>query len=117
MTGVWITGMGIACAHGEGRADFSSSYDLDRLSATSQLCMRYVDHRGEPTERYPLNPNGSPGGVTALCNADGRVTIMMPHPERVFRNVQLSYRPSDWDDSGFSPWIRLFRNAYRFATQ
>ncbi|MBQ42828.1 MAG: phosphoribosylformylglycinamidine synthase [Gemmatimonadetes bacterium] len=107
----------IACAHGEGRTDFSSSYDLDRLSATSQLCMRYVDHRGEPTERYPLNPNGSPGGVTALCNTAGRVTIMMPHPERVFRNVQLSYRPSDWDDSGFSPWIRLFRNAYRFATQ
>jgi phosphoribosylformylglycinamidine synthase len=107
----------IACAHGEGRADFSSSDDLDRLRAGRQVCMGYVDHRGDPTERYPLNPNGSPDGVTALCNTDGRVTIMMPHPERVFRNVQLSYRPSDWDDSGFSPWIRLFRNAYRFASQ
>ena len=79
--------------------------------------MGYVDNRGRPTETYPLNPSGSPEGVTSLCSADGRVTIMMPHPERVFRNVQLSYRPPDWDVDSFSPWIQLFRNAYRFATR
>ena len=76
--------------------------------------MRYVDGDGETAMRYPDNPNGSPAGVTALTNADGRVTIMMPHPERVFRNVQLSWRPPDWSGE-FSPWLQLFRNACDFA--
>ena len=107
----------IACAHGEGLAEYDSAGDLERLRTTGQVCMGYVDNRGRPTETYPLNPNGSPEGVTSLCSADGRVTIVMPHPERVFRNVQLSYRPLDWDVDSFSPWIQLFRNAYRFATQ
>jgi phosphoribosylformylglycinamidine synthase len=68
-----------------------------------------VDHRGQPTHRYPANPNGSPGGITALTNEDGRVTISMPHPERVFRAVTNSWRPPEWTNDG--PWMRLFRNA------
>ena len=106
----------IAVAHGEGRAEFADAGRLASLSDNRQLCLRYIDNRGEVAMRYPFNPNGSPGGVTAVTNADGRVTLMMPHPERVFRNVQLSYRPDDWDVDDFSPWIELFRNAYRFAT-
>ena len=104
----------VPCAHGEGRAEFGSAADLARLCEANQVGMRFVDNDGRPAERYPLNPNGSPGGVTGLSSADGRVTVMMPHPERVFRNVQLSYRPDDWAGE-YSPWIQLFRNARRFA--
>ena len=70
---------------------------------------RYVDNRGRPTEIYPLNPNGSAGGLTAVTTADGRFTVIMPHPERVFRTVQLSWHPDGWGED--SPWMRLFRNA------
>jgi phosphoribosylformylglycinamidine synthase len=95
----------IAVAHGEGFADFSQ-----RGSATAvKAAMRYVDHHGQPTEAYPFNPNGSPGGLTAVTTADGRFTALMPHPERVFRNVQMSW--SGADVSAPSPWLRLFRNA------
>ena len=104
----------IAVAHGEGRVEFPDG-GFERLSATEQLGMRYVDNRGQIADAYPFNPNGSTAGVAAATSADGRVTIMMPHPERVFRNVQLSYRPRDWDASAFSPWIELFRGAYRFV--
>jgi len=104
----------VPCAHGEGRAEFGADADLDRLCQEKQVGMRFVDNHGQPTLQYPLNPNGSPEGVTGLSSADGRVTIMMPHPERVFRNVQLSYRPDDWTGE-YSPWIQLFRNARRFA--
>ena len=76
--------------------------------------MRYVDESGQATTRYPNNPNGSPAGITALTTTDGRVTIMMPHPERVFRNVQLSWRPADWSGE-FSPWLQLFCNARDFV--
>jgi phosphoribosylformylglycinamidine synthase len=77
--------------------------------------MRYVDHRGTPTETYPLNPNGSPGGITGLTTADGRYTILMPHPERVFRNAQFSWCPRDWMARGdASPWLRMFANARRW---
>ena len=76
--------------------------------------MRYVDGVGKVTMRYPENPNGSPNGITALTTTDGRVTIMMPHPERVFRNLQLSWRPVDWTGE-YSPWLQLFRNARDFA--
>ena len=108
--------LGIACAHGEGRAEFSSAAAMHQAAQDQQVCMRYVDNRGRPTERYPFNPNGSPQGITSLTTSDGRFTIMMPHPERVFRTVQLSYRPEEWKGEE-SPWLKLFQNAYVFATQ
>jgi len=104
MTGARIP---IAVAHGEGRALFASADD--EASVQPRVALRYVDGRGEVTQEYPCNPNGSPGGVTALTTRDGRATIMMPHPERVFRAEQMSWRPAEW--SGDSPWMRMFRNA------
>lgn len=97
--------MPIAVAHGEGHAEFKESSSI----AASHQAMRFVDHYGKPTETYPLNPNGSTGGLTGFTTDDGRVTIMMPHPERVFRSVQHSWHPADWDED--SPWMRMFRNA------
>ncbi len=105
----------IAVAHGEGRAEFAKGA-LDILEKEQQLSLRYVDNYGATTQRYPFNPNGSPDGITGLCSVDGRATIMMPHPERVFRNVQLSYRPAAWDGEE-GPWLKLFQNAYAFAEQ
>ena len=107
--------LGIACAHGEGRAAFADAQAMARAAAEGQVCMRFVDNHGRPTERYPFNPNGSPGGITSLTSSDGRATIMMPHPERVFRNVQLSWKPADWSGEE-SPWLRLFQNARAFCT-
>ena len=107
--------VGVPVAHGEGRADFGSDATTDTLPAADLLCMRYVDNRGRPADRYPLNPNGSPGGVTGFTTPDGRVTIMMPHPERVFRKVQLSYCPDGLLKSDDAPWIRMFRNARQFV--
>lgn len=95
----------IAVAHGEGFADFSQRGDAGQVIRA----MRYVDGNGQPTEQYPLNPNGSPGGLTAVTTADGRFTALMPHPERVFRNIQMSW--TGGDPSAFSPWMRMFRNA------
>jgi phosphoribosylformylglycinamidine synthase len=97
--------MPIATAHGEGRAAFAT----DESVARALGCMRFVDHHGRPTEVYPLNPNGSPGGITGLTTPDGRFTILMPHPERVFRAVQCSWHPDEWGEE--SPWLRIFRNA------
>jgi len=104
----------IAVAHGEGRMQFESDAALHRIEAGGQLGLRFVDHFGRPTVHYPENPNGSPEGRTGICNADGRVTLMMPHPERVFRNVQLSYCPPEWTSEA-SPWLRLFQNARRWV--
>jgi phosphoribosylformylglycinamidine synthase len=104
----------IAVAHGEGRMQFASPEAMQRMVASRQIGMRFVDHAGKPTEHYPENPNGSPSGLTGICNADGRVTLMMPHPERVFRNVQLSYCPPDWTGE-HAPWSRLFQNARRWV--
>ena len=73
------------------------------------MALRFVDAQGRAAERYPANPNGSPGGVTGLTTPDGRFTILMPHPERAFRSVQLSWRPDGWGEDG--PWMRIFRNA------
>jgi len=98
----------IVTAHGEGRAEFASPATLAQCDETL-TAMRFVSNRGEPTDRYPANPNGSPRGIAGLCNADGRVTIMMPHPERVFRTTQLSWHPADWGEC--SPWQQLFDNA------
>ncbi len=101
----------VAVAHGEGFANFSRQGDAAKVLSA----LRYVDHRGQATETYPLNPNGSPGGLTAATTADGRFTVMMPHPERVTRNVMMSWAPESWgpkDTQGaYSPWMRFFQNA------
>ncbi len=99
----------IAVAHGEGRAEFANDEALQRATSSGLVVARYVDHRGNPTETYPNNPNGSPTGISGLTTDDGRVTIMMPHPERVFRTVQYSWHPDAWGEDG--PWMRFFRNA------
>ena len=99
----------IAVAHGEGFANFS-----ERGNAAHALAaMRFVDNHGQPTEQYPFNPNGSAGGLTAVTTADGRFTAMMPHPERVFRNVQMSW--TNGDKSAFSPWMNVWRNARKWV--
>jgi phosphoribosylformylglycinamidine synthase len=103
--------MPVATAHGEGYAEFSSPAQLE--AARGLVALRYVDNRGDLTETYPLNPNGSPGGITGLTTADGRFTILMPHPERVFRAVQHSWRPDGWGEDG--PWMRMFRNARKWV--
>ncbi|HEY8520739.1 MAG TPA: phosphoribosylformylglycinamidine synthase [Gammaproteobacteria bacterium] len=102
----------IVTAHGEGRAEFASAADLERCEG-GFTSLRYVTNRGEPASRYPANPSGSVNGIAGLCSADGRVTIMMPHPERVFRTVQLSWHPDDWGER--SPWQKLFDNAREFV--
>ena len=102
----------IAVAHGEGRAVFNNGKGNDGeqpVLDAGLVALRYVDNHGNPTEMYPANPNGSPQGITGLTTTDGRFTIMMPHPERVFRSVQYSWSPDDWGEDG--PWLRLFRNA------
>jgi phosphoribosylformylglycinamidine synthase len=108
-TGMAGSRMAIATAHGEGRVLF------DSVEARSKaiIALRFVDNRGAPTETYPLNPNGSPEGITGLTTADGRFTILMPHPERVFRTVQQSWHPEGWGED--SPWMRMFRNARRWV--
>ena len=98
----------IAVAHGEGYATLNAT-EIDGMEKHGQLAMRYVDSQGHPTETYPLNPNGSVGGVTGLCSTDGRVTLMMPHPERTLRAYNHSWKPETWDEDG--AWMRMFRNA------
>ena len=104
--------MPIAVSHGEGRTEFSSDDAIDDANESGTVAMRYVDNYGHITETYPANPNGSPDGITALTTTDGRVTIMMPHPERVFRTVANSWHPDEWQED--SPWVRMFRNARKF---
>src|SRR5262245_5347866 len=99
----------IAVAHGEGFADFSRRGNAERAIAA----MRYVDNHGQATERYPFNPNGSPGGLTAVTTPDGRFTALMPHPERVFRNIQMSW--TGGDRSAHSPWMQIWRNARKWV--
>jgi len=100
----------IAVAHGEGFAEFR---DASQLAAAEPLAvLAFVDHRGRATERYPYNPNGSPRGIAGLTTADGRFTILMPHPERTFRTVQMSWHPSEWGED--SPWQRMFRSARKW---
>ncbi|MBT3197084.1 MAG: phosphoribosylformylglycinamidine synthase, partial [Gammaproteobacteria bacterium] len=96
--------MPVAVAHGEGRVEFSNNHQQQ-----VELALRYINHQGNPTERYPLNPNGSVAGETGYTTEDGRFTIMMPHPERLFRAVQHSWYPDGWGEDG--PWMRMFRNA------
>ena len=107
LTGMAGSRMSIAVAHGEGRAEFRDAAHL--AAAEPWVVARYVENDGRVAERYPANPNGSPNGIAGLTTTDGRVTILMPHPERVFRAVQNSWYPDDWGQDG--PWMRLFRNA------
>ena len=109
---IFLSGMAgsrlpVAVAHGEGRALFAG--DLDAARAEGLVSARYVTGRGEVASAYPANPNGSPEGITALTSTDGRATILMPHPERVFRTITNSWTPRDWPEEG--PWLRFFRNA------
>jgi phosphoribosylformylglycinamidine synthase len=103
-TGMAGSRMPIVTAHGEGRPSIESP---------SIVCMRYVDNRGRPTEIYPYNPSGAAGGITGLTTPDGRFTIVMPHPERAFRSVQMSWSPPGSPED--SPWMQLFRNARRWV--
>ncbi len=98
----------VAVAHGEGFADFSQQGDQSKVA----VAMRYVDHQGAATERYPFNPNGSPMGITSVTTADGRFSVLMPHMERVHRTVQMSWHPEGWGEA--SPWLRVFQNARRW---
>jgi phosphoribosylformylglycinamidine synthase len=100
----------VPVAHGEGRVVYSETDNrFAELQGSSLVALRYVDNLGRPTETYPANPSGSWQGITGLTNRDGRFTIMMPHPERVFRSIQFSWYPQTWGE--YSPWLRLFRNA------
>ncbi|GGJ79595.1 phosphoribosylformylglycinamidine synthase [Pseudomonas matsuisoli] len=101
--------MPIAIAHGEGLAEFESDEAMLQTDLSGTVALRFVDNHGKVTERYPANPNGSPRGITGLSSQDGRVTIMMPHPERVFRAVQNSWCDDEWQEDG--GWMRIFRNA------
>jgi phosphoribosylformylglycinamidine synthase len=105
----------IAVAHGEGRTLFADEDARTRAEAAGLFAARFVDGHGEPATRYPANPNGSAGGLTALTTPDGRITIMMPHPERGFRTVQYSWHPREWGEDG--PWLRLFQNARLWLEQ
>jgi phosphoribosylformylglycinamidine synthase len=101
----------IVVSHGEGYAEFKDA--AARKAAEALVALRFVDNRGAVTEAYPYNPNGSPAGITGLTTPDGRFTIVMPHPERVFRAVQNSWHPEEWGEDG--PWLRIFRNARRWV--
>ena len=109
MHGMEGSHMPVAVAHGEGRAEFETYQALKVCIDTGTVCLSFVDNNINMTETYPANPNGSPFGITGLSTIDGRVTIMMPHPERVFRAVNNSWHPDGWQED--SPWMRMFRNA------
>jgi phosphoribosylformylglycinamidine synthase len=104
----------IVVAHGEGQAEFDSGSSAASLMSRRLVTLQYADSRDQPTEKYPFNPNGSALGLAGLCSADGRVTSLMPHPERVFRTVQNSWSPKEWPEDG--GWMRLFRNARVFVS-
>ncbi|CDF98328.1 Putative Phosphoribosylformylglycinamidine synthase [Avibacterium paragallinarum JF4211] len=111
---LWFDGMAgshmpIAVSHGEGRIEFKNDHQLEQLRQQNLIIAQYIDNDLKPTTQYPANPNGSVDGITALANRNGRVAIMMPHPERVYRAVSNSWYPDDWTEDG--AWMRLFRNA------
>ena len=105
LDGMACSRLPIVVSHGEGRVEFAAS------SAQKQavVALRYIDNHGRVAATYPFNPNGSPDGIAGLTTADGRFTIMMPHPERIYRTVQMSWHPDSWGEDG--PWLRMFRNA------
>lgn len=112
MAGMQGSRMPIAVSHGEGRAEFSSPTQFASLEQNELISIRFVDNYGNVTEQYPSNPNGSQNGITGLTSSDGRASIMMPHPERVFRAVANSWQDPSWQED--SPWMRMFRNARAF---
>ena len=113
LQGMAGTHMPIAISHGEGRAEFSNSDALAELQKSRQIALRFLENNLQVADRYPANPNGSPEGITGVTSVDGRATLMMPHPERVYRTVLKSWHPADWgEDSG---WMRIFRNARTFT--
>ena len=103
----------VAVAHGEGRAEFASDAAARACADSGLVGVRYINSAGEAATTYPANPSGTPFGIAALANLDGRITIIMPHPERSFRYLQHSWRPADAGE--YSGWMRLFRNARRFV--
>lgn len=109
MTGMEGSRLPVVVSHGEGRAHFEPADGVAQAVSTGSACLRYVDNHGQPAARFPANPNGSAAGLTGFTNVDGRVTIMMPHPERVFLRRQYSWAPPQWGEE--SPWLRMFRNA------
>ena len=111
LTGMEGSILPIAVAHGEGRAE-TSAEKFAALNADNQVVLRYVDSFGNPTQQYPMNPNGSPDAISGVTSKDGRATIMMPHPERNFRAIQHSWKPEEWTEDG--AWLRMFRNARQF---
>ena len=104
----------IIVSHGEGRASFKNEDEINKLFDSEKICMTFVDSSGYQTEQYPLNPNKSPSGITGITNDNGNITIMMPHPERVFRSHQFSWKPLSWGE--FSPWMQIFINAKKFVS-
>lgn len=109
MQGMAGSRMPIAVSHGEGHVEVRDAAHLAQIEHSNLVALRFVDNNGQVTENYPANPNGSPNGITAVTNLSGRVTVMMPHPERVFRTVSNSWHPEEWGED--SPWMRMFRNA------
>lgn len=109
MQGMTGSRMPIAVSHGEGYVEVRDAGHLAALEQHRLVALRFVDNAGQVTETYPANPNGSPNGITAVTSSDGRATVMMPHPERVFRTVSNSWHPEEWGED--SPWVRMFRNA------
>ena len=113
MNGMVGSTMPVVVSHGEGRAEWQDSDQAQEVSESKLVSLRYIDNQSDVTTTYPANPNGSPLGITGLTTNDGRFTIMMPHPERVFRAGQMSWHPQDWQED--SPWMRMFRNARTYV--
>lgn len=116
LAGMENTTFGIHVDHGEGRFHAPDAGVLNAVKEQNLIPLAYVDDDGAPTERYPFNPNGSPGGVAGLCSPDGRHLALMPHPERCFLPWQAHWLPEDMKTIETSPWFRLFTNAYRWCT-
>ena len=117
LKGMEGSSLGVWVAHGEGRAHFPDAAIFQRVQQANLAPLRYVDDKAEVTEAYPFNPNGSPLGIAALCSDDGRHLAMMPHPERVFLKWQFPWMPPAWDALQASPWLKLFQNAFEFASR
>ena len=105
--------MPVAIAHGEGRAEFSDQEHFQSCHSGGLVSLRYLDNNLQQATNYPFNPNGSAGAIASVTSSDGRATIMMPHPERVFRTVTNSWAPKNWGEDG--GWLRMFRNARVFV--
>lgn len=117
LKGMEGSSLGVWVAHGEGRFFFPDESVHDKVKKNNQIPIRYVNDTNEATEAYPFNPNGSPGGIAALCSDDGRHLAMMPHPERVFTTWQYPWVPPEWKDLKAGPWLRMFQNARAFCDE